>query len=104
MLVIQFLALRRSALTWFFQSLKLKEGSDTVSSSLNTVNAPVGVSFGRYEIFWPPRKLAEEYHSDLRSYERLDRGGHFLAAEQPELLAQCIRTHFGKPDILNRLF
>jgi pimeloyl-ACP methyl ester carboxylesterase len=41
----------------------------------------------------PPREWAERLY-DLRRYTRMSRGGHFAAAEAPELLAQDIREFF----------
>jgi hypothetical protein len=41
----------------------------------------------------PPREWVERLY-DLRRYTRMPRGGHFAAAEAPELLAQDLRTFF----------
>lgn len=42
----------------------------------------------------PPREWLERTYADLRSYERLPRGGHFWAAEVPEAFASRLREHF----------
>jgi pimeloyl-ACP methyl ester carboxylesterase len=39
-----------------------------------------------------PREWVERSYSDLRRFSRMSRGGHFPAMEEPELLAEDIRT------------
>jgi pimeloyl-ACP methyl ester carboxylesterase len=39
-----------------------------------------------------PRELAERTYTDLRSFQVLPRGGHFTAAEAPDLIASDIRA------------
>ena len=55
---------------------------------------PVGVSVFPREIIRPSRRWCERFYPDLRFYERLDRGGHFAAFEQPELFVDQIRRAF----------
>jgi epoxide hydrolase len=52
---------------------------------------PVGVSVFPREIMRPSRRWCERYYPDLRFFERLDRGGHFAAFEQPELFVDQVR-------------
>jgi pimeloyl-ACP methyl ester carboxylesterase len=42
----------------------------------------------------PPRSLVERLY-DITRWTVLPRGGHFAAAEEPDLLADDIRAHFG---------
>jgi len=42
----------------------------------------------------PPREWAERLY-DVRRWTRMERGGHFAAAEEPELLAGDIAGFFG---------
>ncbi|MGH3585839.1 MAG: alpha/beta fold hydrolase, partial [Pseudonocardia sp.] len=42
----------------------------------------------------PPRELAERHLTDLRRYEVLARGGHFVAMEYPEIMAADVRAFF----------
>ena len=42
------------------------------------------------EILHPPREWAERTLGDLRQWTEHDRGGHFAAWEEPELLARDI--------------
>lgn len=59
-----------------------------------TVDVPTGyVQFPR-EILRPPRSLAARTYSDIRRWTVRDKGGHFAAMEQPEVLAHEIREFF----------
>ncbi|WP_174855801.1 alpha/beta fold hydrolase [Streptomyces rishiriensis] len=54
--------------------------------------APLGVAVFPYDIR-PIRALAER-SSNIVRWTEFDRGGHFAAMEQPELLVDDIRTFF----------
>jgi pimeloyl-ACP methyl ester carboxylesterase len=41
-----------------------------------------------------PREWVERSYLDLRRFSRMPRGGHFPAIEEPELLAEDIRSFF----------
>jgi microsomal epoxide hydrolase len=59
-----------------------------------TVGVPTGyVEFPR-EILRPPRSLAQRTYTDIRRWTVANRGGHFAAMEQPEVLAREIREFF----------
>lgn len=59
-----------------------------------TVDVPMGyVEFPR-EILRPPRSVAQRAYSDIRRWTVAERGGHFAAMEQPEVLAHEIREFF----------
>ena len=58
------------------------------------VNIPIAVSAFPDEIYQIPRSWAERAYPRLIHYNRLDKGGHFAAWEQPELLVQELRTAF----------
>lgn len=58
------------------------------------VRVPMGYAEFPKEILQPPRTLAEGAFHDIRRWERMPRGGHFAALEQPELLASEIRAFF----------
>jgi pimeloyl-ACP methyl ester carboxylesterase len=60
------------------------------------VDIPVAVSVFPEEIYAPPRSWAEEAYPKLIHYNKLDKGGHFAAWEQPELLSEEVRTGFRK--------
>jgi pimeloyl-ACP methyl ester carboxylesterase len=58
------------------------------------VALPVAVSAFPDEIYTAPRSWAERAYPQLVHYNRLDRGGHFAAWEQPELFAAELRAGF----------
>ncbi|MFC3502051.1 epoxide hydrolase family protein [Micromonospora krabiensis] len=58
------------------------------------VSVPAAVSVFPDELFEAPRSWAERAYPNLIHYNRLDKGGHFAAWEQPQLLSQEIRDGF----------
>jgi pimeloyl-ACP methyl ester carboxylesterase len=60
--------------------------------SPKNVTVPVAVSAFPDELFQAPRSWAERAYPRLIHYNRLDKGGHFAAWEQPKLLTEEIRT------------
>ena len=58
------------------------------------VNIPVAVSVFPDEIYAAPLSWVEKAYPKLVRYNRLEKGGHFAAHEQPEFLTQEIRAGF----------
>jgi pimeloyl-ACP methyl ester carboxylesterase len=58
------------------------------------VTIPVAVSAFPEDIDVPPRSWAERAYPKLIHYNRLDKGGHFAAWEQPQLFCEEVRTGF----------
>ena len=58
------------------------------------VTIPVGVSTFADEIYRVPRSWAEQAYPNLVQYSEHDRGGHFAAWEQPQLLSEDVRATF----------
>jgi pimeloyl-ACP methyl ester carboxylesterase len=58
------------------------------------VAIPTAVSVFPDEIYAAPRSWAERAYPNLIHYNRLDKGGHFAAWEQPQLFAEEIRAAF----------
>jgi pimeloyl-ACP methyl ester carboxylesterase len=56
------------------------------------VSVPAAVSAFPGDIDVPPRSWVEKAYPRLIHYNRLDKGGHFAAFEQPELFCQEVRT------------
>ena len=54
------------------------------------ISVPAAVADFRAEILHPPREWTERTLGDLRSWTEYDRGGHFAAWEEPELLGRDI--------------
>jgi pimeloyl-ACP methyl ester carboxylesterase len=55
---------------------------------------PVAVSVFPDELYAAPRSWAEKAFPKLIHYNRLDKGGHFAAWEQPKLLVEELRAAF----------
>ncbi|MEU7823098.1 epoxide hydrolase family protein [Catellatospora sp. NPDC049133] len=56
------------------------------------VKLPVAVSVFPDELYQAPRSWAEQAYPNLVHYNRLPKGGHFAAWEQPEYMVDEIRT------------
>jgi pimeloyl-ACP methyl ester carboxylesterase len=61
---------------------------------VKNVSIPVAVSAFPDEIYQAPRSWAERAYPKLIYYNKLDKGGHFAAWEQPELFTTEIRAAF----------
>ncbi len=58
------------------------------------VNIPVAVSVFPDELYPAPRSWTEQAYPKLIHYNKLDKGGHFAAFEQPQLLSEEVRAGF----------
>jgi hypothetical protein len=58
------------------------------------VPVPTGVSAFADELYQAPRSWSEAAYPNLVFYGRHDKGGHFAAWEQPELLVSDLRSTF----------
>ena len=58
------------------------------------VKIPVAVSVFPDELYPAPRSWAEQAYPKLIHYNRLPKGGHFAAFEQPKLLSEELRAGF----------
>jgi pimeloyl-ACP methyl ester carboxylesterase len=65
------------------------------------VSIPVAVSVFPDELYPAPRSWAERAFPKLMHYNKLDKGGHFAAWEQPKLFSEEVRAGF-KPLQWNR--
>ena len=64
------------------------------------VDIPVAVSVFPDELYTPPRSWAEEAYPKLIHYNKLDKGGHFAAWEQPQLFSpRCARGSVASLDV-----
>jgi microsomal epoxide hydrolase len=57
------------------------------------ITVPTGYAEFPAEILRPPRSVAEKVYN-IQRWTKMERGGHFAALEQPELLAREIRAFF----------
>jgi pimeloyl-ACP methyl ester carboxylesterase len=58
------------------------------------VSIPAAVSVFPDELYQAPRSWTERAYPNLIHYNKLDKGGHFAAWEQPELFCRELRTAF----------
>jgi len=58
------------------------------------VSIPVAVSVFPDELYQAPRSWAEQAYPKLIHYNRLDKGGHFAAWEQPKVFVEELRAGF----------
>jgi pimeloyl-ACP methyl ester carboxylesterase len=73
-----------SALTWIGEGMKKWTGS---------CNVPTAFALFPKDISQPPREWTERFFN-VQRWTEMPRGGHFAAMEEPELLAEDIRTWF----------
>jgi pimeloyl-ACP methyl ester carboxylesterase len=62
--------------------------------SVKGVSIPVAVSEFPDELYPTPRSWAERAYPRLIHYNKLDKGGHFAAWEQPQLFSEEVRAGF----------
>jgi pimeloyl-ACP methyl ester carboxylesterase len=62
--------------------------------AVKNVSVPVAVSVFPDEIYQAPRSWAEQAYPNLIHYNKVEKGGHFAAWEQPELYASELRAGF----------
>jgi len=53
---------------------------------------PFAISVFPDEIYEPPRSWAEQAYQNLIYYNKVDKGGHFAAWEQPQLFSEEVRA------------
>jgi epoxide hydrolase len=58
---------------------------------------------GPHEIAWAPKRYAVRIGINVSSWNVLERGGHFLAAEAPDLVAKDVDRHFSSEEVKKAL-
>jgi len=58
------------------------------------IRVPTGVALTTEAVQRAPREWVQRRYTDLLHWSEFPRGGHFVALEEPELLAQDLRTFF----------
>lgn len=87
--------LTEAMIYWTTQSIATSfrpyyEGADQ-PDAMSPVEVPASVHIQRHERDYP-ESLARRFYLDLRTFERLDEGGHFTAAEVPAVMAERARA------------
>jgi pimeloyl-ACP methyl ester carboxylesterase len=67
--------------------------SETIKKWIGSSGVPAGFALFPKDLVTPPREWAERFFN-VQRWTEMPRGGHFAAAEEPELLADEIRTMF----------
>ena len=62
--------------------------------SVKGVSVPAAVSAFPDELYPTPRSWAERAYPKLIHYNKLEKGGHFAAWEQPQLFSEEVRAGF----------
>ena len=75
-------------------SARLYWENKTPYFSVKGITLPVAVSVFPDELFEAPKSWCEQAYPKLVHYNRLPKGGHFPAWEQPELYSQEVRAGF----------
>ena len=75
-------------------SARLYWESKLVFFAVKGVSIPVGLSIFPDELYEAPRSWAERAYPKLIYYNKLDKGGHFAAWEQPQLFSTEVRAAF----------
>ena len=85
-------------LTWLtntaISSARLYWENKLAFFSVKGVSIPVAVSVFPDELYPAPRSWAERAYPKLIHYNKHDKGGHFAAWEQPQLLSEDVRAGF----------
>ncbi len=71
------------------------ESRHTDNKMEGKIETPTGCAIFPGELYIPPRAWAEEMYN-IQHWSTMEKGGHFAAMEQPELLVEDLREFFGK--------
>ncbi|MBO3664082.1 epoxide hydrolase family protein [Microbacterium stercoris] len=84
--------LTEAAIYWFTRTIatSFRPYYESEDEEFPLVRVPASVHIQRHEHDYP-ESLARTYYQDLRTFERLDRGGHFTVAEVPSEMAARVR-------------
>ncbi len=82
-----------SAARWYWEWFRATAAAAAAGPPPD-VSVPVGFSAFAGEIWGAPRSWAELAYPTLSYYNQVDRGGHFPAWEEPQLLTQELRAAF----------
>jgi microsomal epoxide hydrolase len=67
--------------------------SETIKTWVGSSDVPAGFALFPKDLVTPPREWADRFFN-VQRWTEMPRGGHFAAAEEPELLADEIRAMF----------
>ena len=64
------------------------------NAKLTPISIPAAVTVFPGEVYRPPKSWAQRAYKNLIYYNRVDKGGHFAAWEEPELFSREVRAAF----------
>ena len=80
--------------TWIYHGKRL-EGSQTFPESTH-IKVPTGVAAFPDPVFLPPPRSFAEKTYNIVHWSKMQKGGHFAALEQPELMLADLRAFIAK--------
>src|SRR5829696_8231405 len=83
-----------SAARWYWETARAQAAAQAAGQTPPAVSVPVGFTTFPGEIFAAPRSWVEVVYPDLSYFNEVDKGGHFAAWEEPQLLSEEIRAAF----------
>jgi pimeloyl-ACP methyl ester carboxylesterase len=83
-----------SAARWYWELGQAQAKALAAGQAPPEVSLPVGFTTFPGEIFQAPRSWVEQSYSNLAYFNKVDRGGHFAAWEEPELFSTEVRAAF----------
>jgi pimeloyl-ACP methyl ester carboxylesterase len=84
-----------SAARSYWESGRAQAAAAASGQAPPQVSLPVGFTAFPDEIFVAPRSWVENGYPTLTYFNKVDRGGHFAAWEEPELFSEEVRAAFG---------
>jgi pimeloyl-ACP methyl ester carboxylesterase len=83
-----------SAARWYWELGQAQAKALAAGQAPPEVSLPVGFTTFPGEIFQAPRSWVEQSYPNLAYFNKVDRGGHFAAWEEPELFCDEVRAAF----------
>jgi pimeloyl-ACP methyl ester carboxylesterase len=83
-----------SAARWYWETGRAQAAAQAAGQAPPEVSVPVGFTTFPDEIFTAPRSWVETVYPGLTYFNEVDRGGHFAAWEEPQLLSEEVRAAF----------
>jgi pimeloyl-ACP methyl ester carboxylesterase len=83
-----------SAARWYWEVGRAQAAAGAAGQAPPEVSVPVGFTTFPGEVWAAPRSWVEQSYPTLTYFNKVDRGGHFAAWEEPELFSEEVRAAF----------
>ncbi len=80
-----------STMRYYWENFRAPER--LVHERTPSIEVPTGIAVFPNDLIFVPRRLAE-LHTNLQQWTEMPRGGHFAAAEEPDLIVEDLRRFF----------